>query len=59
MSLVQQALANSNLQRARSLLDEHVPGPEQADLRGWEWRYLQAQALGDEFARLRPIDGSV
>jgi WD40 repeat protein/tRNA A-37 threonylcarbamoyl transferase component Bud32 len=40
MNLVQQALAEANLERAQSLLYRHKPRPGQRDLRGWEWRYL-------------------
>jgi eukaryotic-like serine/threonine-protein kinase len=49
MNLVQQALALSNLGRARVLLDRQRPQAGEADLRGWEWRYLwqhcQSEAL--------------
>ena len=40
MNLAQQALANDNLGLATSLLDRHRPSGGEADLRGWEWRYL-------------------
>src|SRR5262245_57509883 len=40
MNLAQQSLKLNNLGRARRLLDRHRPQPGEADLRGWEWRYL-------------------
>ncbi len=51
MGLAQQALAMNDLGRAKRLLNEHRPPPGEADLRGWEWRYLwrqcQSEALGE------------
>jgi WD40 repeat protein/tRNA A-37 threonylcarbamoyl transferase component Bud32 len=47
MNLAQQALANNDLGRARRLLAAHRPGPEEPDLRGWEWRYLWRQCQSD------------
>jgi eukaryotic-like serine/threonine-protein kinase len=35
-----QALAENNLAHALQLLDRHRPKEDQADLRGFEWRYL-------------------
>jgi eukaryotic-like serine/threonine-protein kinase len=40
MKLVQLALAENNLGRAREMLNRQRPQPGQKDLRGWEWRYL-------------------
>ena len=40
MNLVQQALALDDLGRARELLYRQRPKAGEADLRGWEWRYL-------------------
>ncbi len=54
MSLAQQALAVNDLGRARRLLEAHRPRPGQADLRGWEWRYLWQECRSDaigEFCR--------
>ena len=59
MSLVQQAIGQSNIGRARSLLDAHLPEPGGHDIRGWEWRYLHAQTLSDESARLGPFDSGI
>ena len=51
MSLVQKALADSNVGRAKSLLKQYEnPGDDTHDVRGWEWRYLKAQTLSDEHA---------
>ena len=43
MKLVQHALSKNNIGRARALLDRHRPAGGEADLRGWEWRYLWHQ----------------
>lgn len=59
MSLVQQALVTSNYQRAKALLEQHVPEAGEADLRGWEWRYLKAQSIGNESARLGPFEEAI
>ncbi len=40
MNLAQQSLKLNNLGQARRLLDRHRPQTGEADLRGWEWRYL-------------------
>ena len=40
INLAHQSLNFNNLGRARRLLDRHRPREGQADLRGWEWRYL-------------------
>ncbi len=47
MNLVQQALAANNLGRAQELLNAHRPQAGQADLRGWEWRYLWQHCQSD------------
>jgi WD40 repeat protein/serine/threonine protein kinase len=52
MALVQQAIAEGNLARARSLLDRYRPKAGEDDIRGFEWRYLWAQARSDEAAKL-------
>ncbi len=56
MNLVQRALEDSDLGRARELLNRHRPvgkseirNPKsEIDLRGWEWRYLWARCQSDE-----------
>jgi WD40 repeat protein len=40
MNLVLQAWDGGSLSRAQELLRKHVPGPNESDLRGFEWRYL-------------------
>lgn len=43
------ALEESNLGRARRLLEAHRPaGKSEVDLRGWEWRYLWSRCQGEE-----------
>jgi WD40 repeat protein/serine/threonine protein kinase len=50
MNLAQHAWEANNLVRTRELLDRHRPGPGQADLRGFEWYYLQRLFLGGRWA---------
>ncbi len=61
MSLVQQALTENNLGQVWMLLDRQRPEPGDADLRGWEWRYLWTQTRPDEhevfFNGHRRLDG--
>lgn len=52
MNLAQQALAINNFGRAQELLNRQVPQSPQADLRGWEWRYLWRQCQSDALFRL-------
>ncbi len=47
MNLAQQALLADDLGKARSLLDRYRPGLGLERLRGFEWRYLAAQAASD------------
>jgi len=49
MSLAQQALAANDLGRAKRLLDAHRG---EADLRGWEWRYLWQECRSDALGEL-------
>ncbi len=51
-SLAQQALAINDLGRARQLLADHRPGPGEADLRSWEWRYLWQKCRSDAISEL-------
>jgi len=57
MALVQQAAAEGNLARARGLLDRYRPKAGEDDIRGFEWRYLRAQARSDEADKLGEYDG--
>ena len=59
INLAQQSLAAGNLGRAVQLLDKHWPRPGQADLRGFEWRYLWQLCQGDEHLALPEQEGSV
>src|SRR5262249_55783080 len=54
------ALDERNLTRVRELLDRQRPGPSQADLRGFEWSYLQRRAATfDDRRTLRGHRGRV
>jgi len=60
INLAQQALAENNLGRARELLGRHRPGSAaEADLRGWEWRYLWLQCRSDALFSLARNQGAV
>lgn len=50
MNVAFRALTESNLEKARELLDRQRPKPNEIDLRGFEWRYLWDLCRGDEFA---------
>jgi type II secretory pathway pseudopilin PulG len=52
MNLAQQALAQGDLGRARSLLQTYVPKRGERDLRNWEWRYLANECRGHELYSL-------
>ena len=52
MNLALQAVEEKNIGYASKLLDLHRPRPGQADLRGWEWRYLWKVCRSDELLRL-------
>ncbi|HTU22460.1 MAG TPA: serine/threonine-protein kinase, partial [Gemmataceae bacterium] len=46
MRLAWQALREGERERMRGLLDRHIPGTGQEDLRGFEWYYLQRRSRG-------------
>jgi WD40 repeat protein/serine/threonine protein kinase len=52
MNLLQRSLAEDDLGRAIDLLDQQRPRPGQADLRGWEWRYLWKFCRSDAKANI-------
>jgi eukaryotic-like serine/threonine-protein kinase len=52
MRVVQQAIEEGDLGRARELLAQHVPRQAEADLRGFEWRYFSYRARGDQIATI-------
>ena len=52
MNLALQAVEEKNIGYALKLLDLQRPQPGQADLRGWEWRYLWKLCRSDELVRL-------
>jgi WD40 repeat protein len=59
MNLAQQALAMNDLGRAKRLLHGHRPRPGEADLRGWEWRYLWRECRSDALSELCRYSNSV
>jgi WD40 repeat protein len=48
MRLAFQAWRSSNANWVQELLSRQLPGPEQPDLRGFEWRYLHRLARGED-----------
>ena len=50
MLLAQHVQEDGNLDLTLSLLNRHRPSPGEADLRGWEWRYLWSVCQSDEVA---------
>ena len=62
MKEVQRVLEETDLGRARELLDLHRPrrqSPIQTDVRGWEWRYLWARCRSDERFTLHQYSNAV
>lgn len=53
MNLLQSALAENNLRRARELLERNRPRPGELDLRGWEWRYAWQSCQSDAMATVQ------
>jgi eukaryotic-like serine/threonine-protein kinase len=53
MSGAQQAITENNRDRALQLLESHRPRKGEADLRGWDWRYLRQRCKGDELETIR------
>jgi WD40 repeat protein/tRNA A-37 threonylcarbamoyl transferase component Bud32 len=54
MNLAQVLLESGSQEQARALLSRHRPKPGNKDLRGFEWRYLEALAnRGDQIHTLR------
>jgi len=60
MHLAQQALKVNNVGQARRLLERNRPEAGEADLRGWEWRYLWQLTRSSALMTLtnRPIPGT-
>jgi WD40 repeat protein len=56
---VQRAVEQKSFSAARLLLEAHRPKAGQADLRGFEWRYLWECSRGDECIVLTNGDGGV
>src|SRR6185436_6854169 len=53
MLAAQIAVQRMNYGATRQLLDRHVPGTNQQDLRGFEWRLLWQQIRGDQLRTLQ------
>ena len=49
MNVVQDALESGNMVRALTLLEAHIPGDDEKDLRHFEWRYHWSQAHRELF----------
>jgi eukaryotic-like serine/threonine-protein kinase len=52
INLAQQYLKVNNIGKVRRLLNRHLPQPGEADLRGWEWRYLWQQTRSSALVTL-------
>ncbi len=48
MLLASEALSRGNEARVREILGLYAPVGDGPDLRGWEWRFMQAASQGDE-----------
>jgi len=59
INLAQQSLDEGNYGRAVQLLEKHRPAPGDADLRGFEWRYLWQVSRGNEHVALPAQDSAV
>jgi len=47
IALAESEWRNNNVAGAELLLEKCLPGPDQPDLRGWEWHYLRRLSHGD------------
>jgi WD40 repeat protein len=52
MNLANRALQEGDLGMARTLLRRYWPGPNETDLRNWEWRYLAKLSDGEPHVSL-------
>ena len=50
MNLAQHAWETNNIVRTRQLLDQHLPKPNEFDLRGFEWHYFDRLFHGDRWS---------
>lgn len=57
IGLAHKAIEEGNLGRARALLGNHRPGSGEADLRGFEWRFLKSRLKGEYQADLGLYSG--
>ena len=59
MLLASRAIEEGNVALAQRTLQGHRPKPGEADLRGWEWRYLWRKSHGEQFQVLGGFTSSV
>ena len=59
VNLAQRSLAADNYGRAVQLLDKHRPRRGEADLRGFEWRYLWQLSRGNDHLAFPTQEGAV
>jgi WD40 repeat protein len=59
ITLAHQAWLQSNLGKARRLLERTRPTTGQEDFRGWEWRYLWRLTRGDDSIEVARFNGGV
>jgi WD40 repeat protein/serine/threonine protein kinase len=52
MNIAYQTWQSGDTDRARTFLERQRPRPGEADLRGWEWRYLWGQSKVKELKRM-------
>ncbi|MFO0810019.1 MAG: serine/threonine-protein kinase [Gemmataceae bacterium] len=56
LKLVRAAWEGHNYRRAVELLEKHRPGPNESDVRGFEWYFLKRQLHGEMALRQLPIE---
>ncbi len=59
LTLAFEAWNSGNSRRVQEILERHRPTNGAADLRGWEWRFLNAQSRPDFVAELPPAGGDI
>ena len=52
-------LADGNLLSMRPLIEKHVPGPGEQDLRGFEWKYLKSRLKSDSLLHIEAVGHDV
>jgi len=59
MNVAWRALKENNFAEVMALLEAHIPGPGDTDLREWEWRYFWKSCRGDQLWSLGPMPNEV